>query len=317
MLIEGNNLEILAALLSDSVDLIYTDPPYNTGHKFRYSDKWNDHKAWASFMADRLQPMKRVLKPTGVIAISIGKEELFNLGILMDAIFGEDNRLGIINWQKTYAPKNDSKHVADSTEYVLVYAKDRHATRDISSLGIVGSLWGMIDPVLDENRLRIGDVPLITFPQSWYERHFELGCQSWRYEQSGHYQGATTLLQAIMGDGLNSTPKPLLLIEKIIQLWCPSDGVVLDVFAGSGTSGHAVLDLNVMTGSRRTFTLIEQGNITTGDTFARTLTAERLRRVITGKWASGKHNPLGGDFIFYGDGEFLQQSVQQSLKMAV
>jgi hypothetical protein len=318
MLIEGNNLEILAALPTASVDLIYTDPPYNTGHNtFRYHDQWSDHKAWASFIIERLQHMQRVLKLSGVIAISIGKEEFFRLGIIMDTIFGEDNRLGIINWQKSYAPKNDSRRISDNTDYVLIYAKDHDATRDIPTLELAGSLWGMIDPVLDENRLRIGDIPLIAFPSSWYQQHFALGCQSWQHEQSGHNQGATKLLQSIMGDAFNSTPKPLVLVEKIIQLWCPSDGAVLDAFAGSGTTGHAVLDLNATTGSQRTFTLIEQGNLTTGDTFARTLTAERLRRVIAGKWASGKYNPLGGDFIFYGDGEFLQQSEQQSLKMAV
>lgn len=300
VIIEGDNLHVLAALPTGSVDLIYTDPPYNTGHSFRYDDQWSDHTAWINFMLDRLQSMKHLLKPSGVIAISIGKDELFRIGILMESIFGEDNQLGIINWEKTYAPKNDSKHVADTTDYVLIYAKDRQDTRDISSISEeIGGLWGMDDPCFDENRLKIGDVPMLPFPLSWYQSPFELDSQSWRHEQSGHNQEATKLLQSIMGaTHLSSTPKPLKLIEKIIQLWCPPNGMVLDPFAGSGTTGHAILNLNNSIGTQRSFILVEQGNPTTGDAFARTLTAERLRRVVTGEWASGKHPRIPGGFTF-------------------
>ena len=101
-----------------------------------------------------------------------------------------------------------------------------------------------------------------------------------------------------MGDHRFATPTPLKLLNKINQLWCPPDGVVLDPFAGSGTTGHAVLDLNASVGSKRTFILIEQGNPTTEDLFARTLTAERLRRVITGEWAVGNRPALPGGFTF-------------------
>jgi adenine specific DNA methylase Mod len=300
-LIEGDNLKVLATLPTESVDLVCTDPPYNTGgNRFRYNDRWKEHAAWVDFMADRLQLMKRVLKPSGVIAICIGKKELFHLGVLMDKIFDEDNQLGIINWQKTYAPKNDVKHIADTTDYVLVYAKTRLSAQDKPAFSMMaGSLWGMDDPCFDENSMKIGDVPMVAFSSSWYNTHFELGCQSWKHEQSGHNQEATRLLDAIMGEGHKvSTPKPLKLIEKIIQLWCPSDGVVLDAFAGSGTTGHAVLELNARVGTKRSFILIEQGNPSTGDSFAQTLTAERLRRVISGKWSSGKQPPLPGSFTF-------------------
>ncbi len=317
-LIEGDNLLVLAALPSETVDLVLTDPPYGTGKLFRYSDNWKHYTphpaeelyatpldegcnaTWVNFMAARLHQMRRLLKPSGVIAICIGKEQLFRLGLLMDDLFGESNQLGIINWQKRYSPSNDSRHVSDATDYVLIYAKDRQARRELSS-SIMGSLWSMDDPGLDPAYLKIGDVPCWPFPSSWYHQPFELGCQSWCYQQSGSNQDATKLLLAIMGgydDHRPMTPKPLKLVEKIIQLWCPPDGIVLDPYAGSGTTGHAVLDLNAQIHTDRTFILIEQGNPEATDHFARTLTAERLRRVLTGEWAKGLHAPLPGGFTF-------------------
>ncbi len=318
LLIEGENLHVLAVLPAETIDFVLTDPPYNTGRRFRYNDRWKQpsqdrtegvyvteqevgrHACWLNFIAARLQAMKKLLKPSGVLAICIGKEELFRLGILMDDLFGEHNQLGIINWQKRYSPANDAKHLADTTDYVLIYAKDRSVHQHENGLFQERqTLWGLDDPCLDPDRLKIGDVPMLPFPLSWYQSPFEIGSQSWRHEQSGHNQDATKLLNAIMGGGnANATPKPLKLIEKIIQLWCPPDGVVLDAFAGSGTTGHAVLDLNSTVGSKRSFLLIEQGNITTGDMFARTLTAERLQRVLTGEWAIGLRPPLPGGFLF-------------------
>jgi adenine-specific DNA-methyltransferase len=118
------------------------EPPYNTGGDFRYNDKWdkdpNDpdlgefvgsddparHTKWMKFMYPRLQMMKAMLKPGGVLAICIDNRELFHLGQMLDEIFFEENRLAIINWEKSYAPRSDNRHVSTATEYVLVYAKN-------------------------------------------------------------------------------------------------------------------------------------------------------------------------------------------------
>jgi adenine-specific DNA-methyltransferase len=141
---DGENLSAMVTLYKyrGQVDLILTDPPYNTGEDFRYNDKWdkdpNDpdlgelvpkddgsrHSKWLRFMTPRVWMMREMLKPTGVIAICIDHRELYRLGMLMDEIFKEENRIAIINWQKAFSPKNDSKHVSTATEYVLVYAKD-------------------------------------------------------------------------------------------------------------------------------------------------------------------------------------------------
>ena len=149
LVIEGENLQTMVTLYKyrGEVDLIVTDPPYNTGQQFRYNDKWDEdpndpdlgtlvtkedgsrHTKWIKAMMPRLQMMKAMLKPQGVIAVCIDENELFHLGMLMDEIFGEDNRLAIINWQKAHSPKNDSRHVSKATEYVLVYSKDREISR--------------------------------------------------------------------------------------------------------------------------------------------------------------------------------------------
>ena len=149
LLIEGENLQSMATLYKyrDQIDLIVADPPYNTGQYFRYNDRWDEdpndpelgtlvtledgsrHTKWMKVMLPRLEMMKAMLKPQGVIAMCIDDNELFHLGMMMDEVFGEENRIAIINWQKSYSPKSDSKHISNATEYVLVYAKDKSVAR--------------------------------------------------------------------------------------------------------------------------------------------------------------------------------------------
>ena len=144
ILLEGENLQALVSLYKyrGQVDLVLTDPPYNTGLDFRYNDRWDEdpndpdlgklvpaddgsrHSKWLRFMTPRLWMMKEMLRPGGVLAICIDHRELFRLGMLLDEMFGEANRIGIINWQKSYAPRNDQRQLSTATEYVLVYAKN-------------------------------------------------------------------------------------------------------------------------------------------------------------------------------------------------
>jgi adenine-specific DNA-methyltransferase len=88
------------------------------------------------------------------------------------------------------------------------------------------------------------------------------------------------------------------LFMKLIQIWCGPEGIVLDPFAGSGTTAHAVLELNREPEVNRRFILVEQGNTDKGDHYAKTLTAERIRRVLKGEWASGEQEPRTGGFRF-------------------
>ncbi|MFD2274769.1 DNA methyltransferase [Undibacterium arcticum] len=132
-----------------------------------------------------------------------------------------------------------------------------------------------------------------------YDAPLQIDSQSWAHEESGHSQTGINELDAVVGKGHDfKTVKPLRLIKKIIQLWCRPDGIVLDPFAGSGTTGHAVVELNHESGANRRFILIEQGNTDKGDHYARSLTAERVRRAINGNWASGKRAGIPGGFRF-------------------
>ena len=462
LLIEGENLQAMVTLYKyrGQVDLILTDPPFNTGQNFRYNDKWdtdpNDpdlgsvvtredgsrHTKWIKAMYPRLHMMKAMLKPQGVIAICVDDNELFHLGMMMNEIFDESNRIGIINWQKAYAPKNDSRHLSTATEYVLVYAKDKSLTktgleersdemnakyknldrdpngdwvsgdptskdrRDRDRYGIqspfTGAIhypgsaswripkkklrslleeWGSkyiekdigdnrtkalilaeevvpsipLQQNLDEepiikgeevfndtailaarskaesirdtevwgyfhflkkghgrprikryfNEVKKGKVPLTYWADEEYDDVFEIGVQSWDHEESGHSQSGVTELDSVVGKGHGfDTVKPLKLFKKIIQIWCLNKGLILDPYAGSGTTGHAALELNKETGSDRRFILIEQGSPGKGDKYARTLTWQRLKNAIEGKRVdkSGKvldiAEPLGGGFEF-------------------
>jgi adenine-specific DNA-methyltransferase len=434
LIVEGENLMAMVSLYKfhGEIDLIVADPPFNTGKDFRYNDKWdvdpNDPfpgdvvstedgsrlTKWMRYMLPRLQLMRMLLKPNGVVAICIDHRELFRLGLLMNEVFGEDNRIGILNWQRTYSPKNNVRqHLSHSTEYVLVYAKQSDIARtrllsrsesmnlryknpdndlegdwrasDISGPGASthrgqvykvqspftgewhpppdGRCWAAGRKVMKERleawgvkyhdqqlndgnvpalaisgslaaakssalkrlaagqwpelvfgddgngepgkktylrKVRQGVVPMTFWANEEYETPFELGSVSWTHEASGHSQAGINELTAIVGKGNTiEGVKPLKLISKIINLWCPPDGIVLDPFAGSGTTGHAVLFINVTTGANRKFVLIEQGRIDKHDKYARSLLSERLRRVISGDWASGPHDPLGGGYRFY------------------
>lgn len=449
---DGENLSTMVTLYKyrGQVDLILTDPPYNTGGDFRYNDKWdkdpNDpdlgelvpkddgsrHSKWLRFMTPRIWMMREMLNPGGVLAICIDHRELFRLGMLMDEIFKEENRIGIINWQKAYSPKNDTGGkrggLSSATEYVLVYAKDSDRTKtgllarteamnarysnvdndpdgawassdvaapeyrktgtcaiqspftgklfypsgnpatnhwrleakemkkllegwdspyvykqldddcDAKAIVIKGCLFVGNKPDLkspaiamarkkaqarmsennwshliftDEgeggprlkkhlNKIKKGKVPLTYWANEDYETPLDIESQSWDHEDSGHSQAGINELDAVVGKGHDfKTVKPLRLIKKIIQIWCKSDGIVMDPFAGSGTTGHAILELNAETKANRRFILIEQGNTDKGDHYAKTLTAERVRRIITGQWASGARAPIPGGFCFH------------------
>lgn len=448
---DGENLSTMVTLYKHRgrVDLILTDPPYNTGEDFRYNDKWdkdpNDpdlgdlvpkddgsrHSKWLKFMTPRLWMMREMLKPGGVIAICIDHRELYRLGMLMDEIFHEDNRIGIINWQKAYSPKNDTGGkkggLSSATEYVLVYAKDEDraktgllarteamnarytnidedvegdwassdaaapeyrrtgtfgiqspftgkmyypsgnpasnhwrleakemkklleawgteyvykqlddgceakaiviksckfsgnepllnsapvkAARDMAQRRYAQPIWPQLiftdggegGPRLKKhlNKIKKGKVPLTYWANEDYDTPLEIESQSWDHEESGHSQTGINELDSVVGKGHDfKTVKPLRLIKKIIQIWCKPDGLVLDPFAGSGTTAHAVVELNAESGADRNFILIEQGNTEKGDHYARSLTAERVRRVITGEFASGKRDPVPGGFRF-------------------
>lgn len=133
-LIEGDNLaslKLLEKTHKDKIDLIYIDPPYNTGKKdFIYDDRYVDkedsyrHSKWISFMYNRLYTAKMLLSKRGVIFISIDDNELANLRLLCDSIFGEQNFVAIQSIENNPKGRKNSNYVSVSNDYCLIYARN-------------------------------------------------------------------------------------------------------------------------------------------------------------------------------------------------
>ena len=145
LLIEGDNYYALKALQISGikVDVIYIDPPYNTGNKdFIYNDSFVEkddqfkHSKWLSFMKKRLELAKELLADDGVIFVSIDDNEQAYLKVLMDQIFGEENFISNLIWYKNKSPANLSYFVRSATEYVLVFAKNKNLVQEMG-----GFIW--------------------------------------------------------------------------------------------------------------------------------------------------------------------------------
>nr|MBC8360260.1 site-specific DNA-methyltransferase [Candidatus Desulfatibia profunda] len=148
LIIHGDNLIALKALLplyAGKIKCIYIDPPYNTGNeKWAYNDNVNSpmmqewlgkvvdredltrHDKWLCMMMPRLKLLRELLRDDGVIFISIDDEEAHHLRMLMDEIFGSENFIATIIWQKKYSPQNDAKYFSDMHDFILVYAKRKN-----------------------------------------------------------------------------------------------------------------------------------------------------------------------------------------------
>jgi len=161
LFIEGDNLEVLKLLQKSyfgKVKMIYIDPPYNTGKEFIYPDKYAEtletylsytgqidddgrkfstntdavgryHSNWLNMMYPRLYLARNLLREDGVIFISIDDNEQANLKLLCDQIFGEENFINNIIWQKKYAAANDAKWLSDTHDFILCYAKSKDVWR--------------------------------------------------------------------------------------------------------------------------------------------------------------------------------------------
>ena len=345
LMIEGDNLEVLKLLqksYAGKVKLIYIDPPYNTGKDFVYPDNFRDsinnylsitgqidtdgakstsnmessgrfHTDWLNMMYPRLKAACTMLRNDGAIFISIDDIEVKNIRALCDEIFGEENFVGSIIWQKVYSPANDKKGIDAMHDYVIAYQKSSEFTinllprtskqddaysnpdndprgpwkaadatraehRDYAFYPIKtpsgrevypaqGRSWVFtkveLPKLLTENRLWFGrngnskpsrklfltDVKQGVVPTTW-----------WRHEDAGHNDAGKKELKALMPEGLPfQTPKPTRLIQRIARIATSrSNGdVVMDFFAGSGTTADAILNLNVQEGGNRKIILVQ------------------------------------------------------------
>ena len=317
ILIEGDNyhaLQVLNYTHKGKIDVIYIDPPYNTGNNdFIYNDHYVDkednfrHSKWLSFMESRLRLAKKLLKKEGIIFISINDIEQGQLKLLCNGVFGEDNFLANLVWQnKEGGGSSDSLYFRIKHEYILIYVKDK------GSCNITGDEISNLDRYKETDKHRgpyylqklgMGSIQysntldyLIEAPDGkkvspkennsgkkacwrWSKKKFIWGMENnyivfkkdrnniWQvytkqylnYDNNGvkinrsqrpfgvidaysSTQGAKNLRD--MGILNFSYPKPKDLIQYLISKHANNSANILDFMAGSGTTGHAVLDLN-------------------------------------------------------------------------
>jgi adenine-specific DNA-methyltransferase len=355
VLIEGDNLHALTALTfthEGKVDVIYIDPPYNTGNKdFKYNDTFVDkedsfrHSKWLSFMNKRLEIAKRLLSEKGVIFISIDDNEEAQLKILCDEIFGELNMVATIVWEKIHSTKNDAKFLSNNHEYLLLYSKNIENI-SIKLLGRTDEMnaryknpdndprgpWQSGDLVANEVRKegnydvinpktgKVFNVPagkhwvyskenMLTYIQEnriWFGKDGDAfprkkrflkevtdrkASTLWTSDEVGHNQEAKRELKDIFeqSEQLFSTPKPIRLLERILDLSSEANSIILDFFAGSGTTLNATIKKNSEDNGKRQCLIVTNNE----NNICEEVTYERNKRVIQG-YSNAKGEKIQG-----------------------
>ena len=384
--IQGDNYHALSVLNythRKKVDVIFIDPPYNTGNQsWIYNNSYVDkedrfkHSKWLSFMSKRLRLARNLLKEDGFFIVTIDHNELFALGLLTDEIFGEANRLGVITVVHKPEGRNQEKFFGTSNEFMLVYAKNINKAK-FNRVVLDSELQARFDeedekgnfrlknfirltdgkyslrenkphffyPIYVSNNLKnfsITKKPKYTkvFPitdkgveRTWkttketfiklanageivaknegekivvYEklREDQVIKTHWIKKEYHAYHFGTKLLETILGSKKFDFPKSLYLVSDILRLTSRSDSVILDFFAGSGTTGHAVLELNNEDDGTRQFILCTNNENNNGNGhggIAEGVCYPRIKKVIEGyKDPSGNAVAgLGGNLRYY------------------
>lgn len=361
VIIEGENLEVLKILLGgyrNKIKVIYIDPPYNTGEDFLYNDDFSEnrqaywersgqsedgitldtnsdasgrfHSNWLDMMYSRLLVARNLLRPDGVIFISMDDNEIHHLRKICDEVFGEENFLINIIWEKRYTRSNNSKLFGTMTEHLLCYRKSSELTtikepRNDRSDAIYSNPdndergpWtsvSYVNPASKEERPNLcypihNPITGLTvehptnawkYEKSTYEQHvkenklywgqdgknsyprlkkflFEMDggmvpSNLWKRNDAGTTDQASTELESLIGRGVFPFPKPPQLIQKAISFYVngieDKNCIVLDFFAGSGTTGHAVVNQNLKDGGHRKYILVQVPQATDDNSNAR------------------------------------------------
>lgn len=336
--IEGDNLEVLKLLqksYSNKIKMIYIDPPYNTGKDFVYKDNYKDnlanylkqtgqlddegrktstnsesdgryHSNWLNMMYPRLRLARNLMSEDGVIFISIDDNEQANLKKLCDEVFGEENFVASIIWEKKYSPQNDAKWLSANHDYIILYAKNKEIWRpkqlprskevnaryknpDNDPRGVwktsdlsVKTYSAEYDYPIETPSGRIVKLPngrcwmtnkvkmqeLIKDNRIWFGlngdnvpalKRFLTEVKDgvtpltiWFRKDVGDNQEGKQELLKIMPENLFQTPKVVRLIKRMLHIAdLDNDSLILDFFAGSGTTAHAVMQLNAEDGGNR------------------------------------------------------------------
>lgn len=396
--IEGDNLEVLKLLQTAyyrRVKMIYIDPPYNTGNDFVYEDDFRDplnryreitaqttksnpetmgryHTNWLNMMYPRLRLAANLLSDDGVIFISIDDNEVHNLRKLCDEVFGEENFLAEVVWEKRFTRSNNARMFASLTDYILVYRKSEavsylRAPRTEKSDSIYNNpdndprgVWtsvSYVNPASKEQRPNL--VYPIVHPKTgneilhptnaWkyeYERHKKnveenrlywgvngentyprlkkflsevedgmVPVNLWKHEEVSTTDAASKDLNNLMGEKLFDFPKPVELIKTMVQIAArKDDSIILDFFSGSGTTAHAVMQLNAEDGGNRKFIMVQLPELTDEKSDAYKagykniceIGKERIRRAGTKiKSELGAAQAKQNEGLFAGEGEPL------------
>ena len=351
MLIEGENLEVLRALQKSyhgKVKMIYIDPPYNTGNdSFVYPDDYSEsldeyqkrtgekneagflnkqslwkknskesgqyHSAWLSMMYPRLYLARNLLREDGVIFISIDDNEVANLRLACDEIFGGDNFVANLIWQKKFSRANDATYFSTMHDHILCYAKSSrvvdpsvgwvlnllsrneeiptgYANPDNDHRGewtsVVlsaksgteslryeiktpsgrkclppdGRFWSVsfekFNELVNDNRIWFGKNGDGTPRLKTFLTEVQSGLRPntiWFHQEVGHNQEGRQELKKLFDDkALFDGPKPVRLLETMLKIASDdTDCIVMDFFAGSATTAHAVMKLNLDDGANR------------------------------------------------------------------
>jgi len=342
IIIETENLHALVALTythAGKIDVMYLDPPYNTGNKdFVYNDSYVDsedsyrHSKWLSFMEKRLKIAKTLLSERGVVFISIDDNEQAQLKLLCDEIFGQENLVAQAMWHKNYASANDSKTFSTVLDYILVYRKTESFIRNLLPRTEKQNVLYKYDSNDGKGRWRPDNLSVrtysanydypITNPQtgkvyyppkgrSWMtnkekvqewikETRVYFGLKGdgapqlkrylsevqngvvpttyWSYDDCGHNDEARKELKDIFGHPPFTSPKPTRLLKQILTIGSNKDSIILDFFAGSGTTMHATMQLNAEDGGHRQCILVTNNE----NGICENVTYERNKRVIQG-----------------------------------
>ena len=341
--IEGDNLEVLKLLqlsYHKKVKMIYIDPPYNKDKDFVYSDTWGDtiqnyliqtdqlreegytttktnstgrrHTNWLNMIYPRLWLSRNLLKDDGVIFVSIDDDEVHNLRKVMDEIYGEENFVAQIVWQKRTSPDSRLSFGA-AHDYILVYSKnydvfseethllpiseDRKrnyknpdndprgawASSDFTAQGwrpnqmykVItpdgteyeppeGRCWSMTEVeyerLKNDKRIWFGKDGNARPRIKTFLKETE-GVSVWTWwtnKDVGHNQEGTKEVKELFDDKIFfDTPKPVRLLRRIVELITKDEDIILDFFAGSGTTAHAVMELNQEDGGNRKYILVQ------------------------------------------------------------
>lgn len=355
LLIKGDNLEVLKHLVHayyEKIKMIYIDPPYNTGSDgFIYQDdrkytvkelqelidideekakrildftqsKSNSHSAWLTFMYPRLYIAKQLLRDDGVIFVSIDDNEVAQLRLLMDEIFGEENFVGQFLWNKTATPPSLSNDIRKKYEYILCFQKSNYRNYGFSIGQIEGGDMPLLNETNSDRTLSIKKDAIIfkingKFNKGIYDRvellediEIENGKSNKDLKLKGRFKWTQETLdeeikkgtvffvktekfairyqrndvriktpsniinKAECGVGTNEDankelsklfynnaifnfPKPTSLIVYLINMLWDKNLIILDFFAGSGTTGDAVMQLNAEDGGNRKYILVQ------------------------------------------------------------